>query len=564
MPTTSTVTIAGKDVRLTNLRKPFWRALGITKGDLLRYYADVAPALLPHLAARAMVMKRYPNGADGQVLLHEARARAAAGLDRDLRDRARVRQRHRVPDRATTCRRCCGSSTSAASTSIRGTRAATTSTAPTTCTSTSTRSPTRRSRTCARARCILRDELAALGMPLYVKTTGSKGVHVYVPIVRGPTQKEVWTFAKRCALALAKRAPAADDRRIPDRQAPRGPRARRLQPERVGTNARVRLFAAAEAACDAYRRRVTWDELARGATIEDFRIDNVPARIARAATCGRRSTRSAAASTSRRCSRRLLMTLPLAVDYPPMEAKPVDALPEGDAWQYEPKWDGFRCLAFKRRRRRRAAVEGRASRSTRYFPEIVAALHALPVDALRARRRARRPRRQRAVVRRTAACASIPPRAACRSSRTSIPPSTSCSICSWMRAASRSSTQPLAERRAALERFAARAFADAPAFRLSPATRDAADVEALARSARRGHRRRRSPSASTLAYRSGERTGMQKIQAHAHRGLRRRRVSLRREGARSWARCCSACTTTKGCCTTSASRRTFRRASARR
>ena len=56
----------GKLVRLTNLRKPFWPELGITKGDLLRYYAAVSPALLPHIRARAMVMKRYPHGAHGE------------------------------------------------------------------------------------------------------------------------------------------------------------------------------------------------------------------------------------------------------------------------------------------------------------------------------------------------------------------------------------------------------------------------------------------------------------------------------------------------------------------
>jgi hypothetical protein len=50
-------------VRLTNLRKVFWPELGLTKRDLLQYYADVAPVLLPHLRDRAMVMKRYPNGA---------------------------------------------------------------------------------------------------------------------------------------------------------------------------------------------------------------------------------------------------------------------------------------------------------------------------------------------------------------------------------------------------------------------------------------------------------------------------------------------------------------------
>jgi bifunctional non-homologous end joining protein LigD len=38
-----------KEVRLTNLRKVFWPELGLTKGDLLQYYADVAGALLPHI-----------------------------------------------------------------------------------------------------------------------------------------------------------------------------------------------------------------------------------------------------------------------------------------------------------------------------------------------------------------------------------------------------------------------------------------------------------------------------------------------------------------------------------
>jgi bifunctional non-homologous end joining protein LigD len=52
----------GREIRLTNLGKPFWPEEGITKGDLLRYYAEVAPALLPHLAGRPMVLKRYPNG----------------------------------------------------------------------------------------------------------------------------------------------------------------------------------------------------------------------------------------------------------------------------------------------------------------------------------------------------------------------------------------------------------------------------------------------------------------------------------------------------------------------
>lgn len=58
--------LGNRKLSLTNLRKPFWPELGITKGDLLQYYAEIAHFLLPHLHDRAMVMKRYPNGAGGE------------------------------------------------------------------------------------------------------------------------------------------------------------------------------------------------------------------------------------------------------------------------------------------------------------------------------------------------------------------------------------------------------------------------------------------------------------------------------------------------------------------
>src|SRR5256712_6535520 len=60
------VALDDRRVKLTHLKKPFWPALGITKGDLIRYYVDVAPVLLPHLRDRAMVMRRYPDGAGGK------------------------------------------------------------------------------------------------------------------------------------------------------------------------------------------------------------------------------------------------------------------------------------------------------------------------------------------------------------------------------------------------------------------------------------------------------------------------------------------------------------------
>jgi ATP-dependent DNA ligase len=70
--------------------------------------------------------------------------------------------------------------------------------------------------------------------------------------------------------------------------------------------------------------------------------------------------------------------LPLAPPYPPMEARSVATLPAADGWIYEPKWDGFRCLAF--RDGSRVALQSKSGQAlTRYFPELTGALLALPL-----------------------------------------------------------------------------------------------------------------------------------------------------------------------------------------
>src|SRR4051812_9314762 len=70
------------------------------------------------------------------------------------------------------------------------------------------------------------------------------------------------------------------------------------------------------------------------------------------------------------------MTLPLNKTYRPMEAMPASELPAGPQWQYEPKWDGFRCLEF--RDGKRVDLMSKSSKHlTRYFPELVAALSEL-------------------------------------------------------------------------------------------------------------------------------------------------------------------------------------------
>jgi ATP-dependent DNA ligase len=73
------------------------------------------------------------------------------------------------------------------------------------------------------------------------------------------------------------------------------------------------------------------------------------------------------------------MTLPLRMPFSPMEALSVDSIPTGPEWLYEPKWDGFRCLAF--RDGKSIELQSKAGRPlTRYFPELVGALRAVKAE----------------------------------------------------------------------------------------------------------------------------------------------------------------------------------------
>src|SRR5215210_841143 len=67
------------------------------------------------------------------------------------------------------------------------------------------------------------------------------------------------------------------------------------------------------------------------------------------------------------------MSLELEPPFPPMDALSVDEIPTGDEWQYEPKWDGFRCLAF--RDGEEVQLQSKSGQPlARYFPEVVALL----------------------------------------------------------------------------------------------------------------------------------------------------------------------------------------------
>jgi bifunctional non-homologous end joining protein LigD len=267
-----------RQVRLTNLRKPFWPELGITKGDLLQYYADVASLLLPHVRDRAMVMRRYPDGASGPSFFMK---------------RAPVPR----PDWIQTCGIAHGSGSVIDFPLIQDLPAllwvvnlGCIDLNPWYARCDDVDRPdwlhfdldpgTASFPQVIETALVLREVLGSLGMPTYVKTTGSKGLHVYVPIVRGPRQKEVWEVAKTVAQELAGRHPKL---MTAEYRVARRPAGRVLVD--YNQNAWGRTLASVYSvrphprAC--VSTPVTWDELAAGVSIEDFRVDNVRTRLAR-------------------------------------------------------------------------------------------------------------------------------------------------------------------------------------------------------------------------------------------------------------------------------------------
>ena len=280
IPTTETeveLTIGGRRVRLTNLNKLFWPDDRITKRQLLQYYADVSPWLLPHLRDRAMVMKRYPNGANGKCFFMK-----------------RVPEPH--PDWLETCT-IDHKSGNVIDFPVVNDLASLLWVVNLGCIDLNQwyarcddvdrpdylhfdldPGPGVKFARVLDAALVVRDALDALGMTSLVKTTGSSGVHLYVPIRRGPLQKRVWTFAKALAQTLAAQHPKllTSEYRIADR-----PKGRVLVDYNQNAWGRTlaSIYSARPKKGATVSTPVTWKEIERGVAIEDFTIRNVPARV---------------------------------------------------------------------------------------------------------------------------------------------------------------------------------------------------------------------------------------------------------------------------------------------
>jgi bifunctional non-homologous end joining protein LigD len=270
------VRVDGRDVQLTNLDKPFWPELAITKGDLIQYYADVAPLLLPHIKDRAMVMKRYPHGAAGEFFFMKRAPSPRPDwiricrIDHDSGNVIDFPMIGDVPSLLWVINLGCIDLNQwyATCDDVDRPDYMHFDLDPGTATWDQVLESAR----------IVHDALTTLKMPAYAKTTGSKGIHVYVPIVRGPVQKDVWTFAKALAQELAGRHPKLMTSAYKVASRPKG----RVLVD-YNQNAWGRTLASVYSvrphprAC--VSTPITWKEVDAGVRIEDFRLDNVRTRF---------------------------------------------------------------------------------------------------------------------------------------------------------------------------------------------------------------------------------------------------------------------------------------------
>ena len=180
----------GGQVKITNPAKVFWKDLKITKGDLFRYYVEVSPYLLPCVADRPMVMKRFPNGVGQQAFYqHKVAERGATqfvgGTLQTLLEMTQLAaisqdpwfSRTQSPDEA-----------DYAAFDLDPTDTATFATVL----------------DVARW---LRDELKTLKVPAFAKTSGSSGLHVYVPLPPGTSYESGMLFCQIVATVVATRHP---------------------------------------------------------------------------------------------------------------------------------------------------------------------------------------------------------------------------------------------------------------------------------------------------------------------------------------------------------------------
>jgi len=201
------VEVDGRTLSLSNLDKVFYPRTGFTKGHVIDYYMRIAPVLLPHLRGRHLTLKRYPNGVEGaffyekQCPSHRPEWVRTAGVW--SRHNGREIDYCLVDDLATIVWLA-----NLADLEMHTPLAyATAPEAPTVLAFDLDPGPGTTIVECAEVACRLRDAFDHFGLVAFPKTSGSKGMQVYVPLNTPTTYDATKPFAMGVAQVLERRMP---------------------------------------------------------------------------------------------------------------------------------------------------------------------------------------------------------------------------------------------------------------------------------------------------------------------------------------------------------------------
>jgi bifunctional non-homologous end joining protein LigD len=195
------VEVGGHQLEVSNLDKVLWPATGTTKGEMLSYYARIAAVLVPHLAGRAITLKRFPDGVDGVSFFEKNCPSYKPSWIHTVKmgdvNYCLVEEPAAVVWLA-----------NLAAIELHPTLGAKPDlSSPTTVVFDLDPGPPADVITCARVALLIRDLLAQLHLKSWAKTSGSKGLQLYVPLNSGATYDRSAPFAKAVAQLLEKRHP---------------------------------------------------------------------------------------------------------------------------------------------------------------------------------------------------------------------------------------------------------------------------------------------------------------------------------------------------------------------
>jgi bifunctional non-homologous end joining protein LigD len=199
------VHVDGKTLSLSNLDKVFYPESGFTKGQTIEYYTRVAPALLPHLRGRPLTLKRYPNGVTGAHFYEKQRPSHAPDWVRSAQLRAGDRRIDFIlADDLATLVWLANLADLELHTSLA---LAARYDRPTTIAFDLDPGPPATIVECSEVAVRLRELLRKLGLEAFPKSSGSKGMQVYVPLNTPTSYDETKPFAHAVAQLLERRDP---------------------------------------------------------------------------------------------------------------------------------------------------------------------------------------------------------------------------------------------------------------------------------------------------------------------------------------------------------------------